>query len=84
MPRSSGFEETFKNGRPKPKPNNGKPSEIWDFTCPTYDERTSCFVNAGTNYGVGKAQPVGHSGDAKERVPCLPFGKVKTMQVDET
>ena len=84
MPRSSGFEETFKNGRPKPKPNNKKPSEIWDFTCPTYDERTSCFVSAGTDYGVGKAQPVGRSGGPKERVAALPFGRVNTMKTDET
>lgn len=84
MPRSSGFKDTFSNGRPKPKPNDGKPDTIWNFACPTYDERTSCFINAGTNYGVGKTQPVGHSGDPKPRVDALPFGQVKTMKVDET
>jgi hypothetical protein len=37
----------------------------WNFEAPCYDERSSCFVNAGTYYGVGKAQPVGHSDGAR-------------------
>jgi len=40
------------------------------FRCPQYDERSSCFVNAGTHYGVGHTQPVGHNGNPKyEGVP---------------
>ena len=31
----------------------------WDFTCPPYDERHSCYVNAGTDYGMGTTVPVG-------------------------
>lgn len=55
----------------------------WDFTAPCYDQRTSNFVNAGTHYGVGHRQPVGHSGDPKQKAACLPSGRVNTMQVDD-
>ncbi len=78
----SGFKEpnAIKNQMPKDKPLDGKKSP-WDFTCPQYDQRSSCFVNAGTKYGIGMRQPVGHENDPKERVDTLPFGKVKTMRV---
>ena len=55
----------------------------WNFDCPVYDERSSSFINAGSHYGVGFNQPVGHSGNPKDQVPCLPMGKVKTMRTDE-
>lgn len=55
----------------------------WDFTCPDYDERTSCYVNAGSHYGVGHRQPVGHKGAAKSTSPVLPKGRVATMEVSE-
>lgn len=64
------------------KPEDGKNSP-WDFRCPQYDQRSSSFVNAGTHYGVGHRQPVGHEGDPKQRVSTMPFGKVNTMRVDE-
>jgi len=54
----------------------------WDFTCPDYDERSSCYVNAGSHYGVGHRQPVGHTGNPKSTSPVLPKGRVKTMQDD--
>ena len=54
----------------------------WDFTCPKYDERTSCYVNAGSHYGVGYRNPIGHKGDPKSKVPTMPFGRVDTMDVD--
>jgi hypothetical protein len=55
----------------------------FDFTCPDYDERTSCYVNAGSHYGVGHRQPVGHEGNPASTSPVLPKGRVKTMQDDE-
>ena len=55
----------------------------WNFDCPDYDERTSCYVNTGSHYGVGHRQPVGHEGNPKSTSPCLPRGKVNTMEVDE-
>jgi len=55
----------------------------WNFDAPPYDERTSCYVNAGSHYGVGHRQPVGHKADPKEKALCLPKGSVKTMKDDE-
>jgi hypothetical protein len=54
----------------------------WNFDQPSYDERTSCYVNAGTNYGVGHRQPVGRSGNPKSDVAVLPKGRVNTMKTD--
>lgn len=31
----------------------------WDFKAPSYDNRTSCSISAGNDYGVGFNQPVG-------------------------
>lgn len=54
----------------------------WNFNQPSYDERTSCYVNAGTHYGVGKNQPVGRLGNPKTTAEVLPKGRVNTMQTD--
>ena len=56
----------------------------WDFTCPDYDERSSCYVNAGSHYGVGHRQPIGHEANPKSSSPVLPTGRVNTMKVDDT
>lgn len=83
----SGFADPdkIKTQRPEDKPKDGKPYPLgWDFRCPQYDQRSSNFVNAGTNYGIGHKQPVGHMGNPKERVSTLPFGKPETMTIDET
>lgn len=55
----------------------------WDFTAPEYDERSSCYVNAGSHYGVGHRQPVGREGNPKSTSPALPKGRVTTMEVDK-
>lgn len=70
--------------RPQDKPIDAKKSP-WDFRCPQYDQRSSNFVNAGTVYGVGMKQPVGHAGNPKEEVPTLPCyrERVKTQRIDE-
>lgn len=82
----SGFNDpiNIRNQKPKDKPVDGKNSP-WDFTCPQYDQRSSCFINAGTNYGVGRNQPVGHVGNPKTVASTLPQDrrKVKTMRIDE-
>lgn len=80
----SGFEDRTapKGQKPKDQPIDGKDSP-WDFRCPQYDQRSSNFVNAGTHYGVGFTQPVGHEGNPKARVPAMPMDGVKTMRVDE-
>ncbi len=78
----SGFKDpaAIKSQKPEDKPKDGNNSP-WDYRCPQYDQRSSCYVNAGTNYGVGHKQPVGHDGNAKLKVDTLPFGKVDTMKV---
>ena len=79
----SGFSDpiNIRNQQPKDKPVDGKKSP-WDFTCPQYDERSSCFVNAGTHYGVGHKQPVGSHGAAKSS-DVVPKGRINTLRVDE-
>lgn len=52
----------------------------WNFRCPSYDERTSCYVNAGSHHGIGHRQPVGHEGSPKSHAPTLPYGRPKTME----
>jgi len=80
----SGFKDpaAIKTQKPKDQPKDGKNSP-WDFRCPQYDQRSSCFVNAGTHYGEAIKQPVGHKGDAKMSVDILPKGRVNTMVIDE-
>jgi len=82
---ASGFSDPakIKTQREDDKPKDGKNSP-WDFRCPQYDQRSSIFINAGTNYGVGLRQPIGHSGNPKDKVATLPYGRVETMRVDET
>lgn len=77
----SGFKDATapKKQNPKDKPVDGK-NTPWNFECPQYDQRSSCFVNAGTDYGVGHRQPVGtetHSDNGH-----VPVGRVNTMSVD--
>jgi len=64
------------------KPKDGVRSP-WDFTCPQYDQRSSNFVNAGTHYGVGINQPVGHKGNPKQVVDVLPQTRHNTLQNDD-
>ena len=48
-----------------PKGNTKKMKSTWNFDQPEYDERSGCFVNAGSHYGVGHRQPVGKEGNPK-------------------
>lgn len=66
-----------------PKNNTKTMKSPWDYTQPEYDERTSCYVNAGSHYGVGHKQPVGHSGNPSKDASTLPKGRVKTMEVSQ-
>ena len=55
--------------------------EAINFNQPEYDKRSSCFVRAGDDHGIGKRQPVGSmSHNAKEAIPR----SFKTQRVDET
>ncbi len=57
----------------------------WNFDAPPYDERSSCYVNAGSHYGVGHTQPVGKVGNPKQEAATLPKDRrnVKTMEVSQ-
>ena len=75
----SGFKDPLKikKQEPKDKPVDGK-NTPWDFRCPQYDQRTSCFVKAGTDYGEGHRQPVGTLKEDNKNV--VPIGRVNTMK----
>lgn len=53
----------------------------WDFTQPHYDQRSSCFVNAGSHHGVGYIQPIGSKNHTSKG--GVPIGKGMGMTVDE-
>lgn len=55
----------------------------FNFDCPQYDERSSCYVNAGSHYGVGHKQPVGHHGDPTTTASTLPQHQKAGMKVAE-
>ena len=80
----SGFADpiAIKDQNPECKPEDGK-GISWDFRCPQYDQRSSNFVNAGTHYGVGHRQPVGHEGNPKRVVDVLPQTRRDTLQDDD-
>jgi hypothetical protein len=79
----SGFKDPIapKKHEPKAMPKDGKNSP-WQYNCPDYDQRSSCFVNTGTKYGVGHAQPVGHQSEPKMRVDTMPKG-AKSIEMYE-
>lgn len=76
------METGFKNPI-EPKGNSRDRKSPWNYEQPHYDERSSCYVNAGSHYGVGHRQPVGHKDGAKQQVDVLPWNRkmVKTMEV---
>jgi len=80
----SGFSDpiAIKEQNKKDQPIDGVNSP-WDFRCPQYDQRSSNFVNAGTHYGVGHRQPVGHQGNPKQIVDVLPQTRRDTLQDDD-
>lgn len=53
----------------------------WTFDCPTYDNRSSNAINAGTHLGVGKTQPVGKFSAGHKC--AVPYGRMKGMKTDE-
>jgi hypothetical protein len=80
----NGFEDParIKEQNEKCEPKDGVKSP-WDFRCPQYDQRSSSFINAGTHYGVGIIQPIGHEGNPKSVVAALPRTRMNTTQDDD-
>ncbi len=78
----SGFKDpkAIKKQEPKDRTEADNKSS-WNFEAPQYDMRSSCFVNAGTHYGVGHRQPVGS--ETHSTAPVVPMGRVNTMRTDE-
>ena len=76
----SGFKDRteIKHQNPKDNPASGGTYPV-SFECPRYDERTSGFVQSGTNYGVGVAQPIGTENITDSY--AIPLGRVHTMKV---
>ena len=68
----TGFED-----RIKVKIKERKANSPWNFDAPQYDERSSCFVTAGTDYGEGHKQPVGTHKHESSNV--IPKGRVNTL-----
>jgi hypothetical protein len=71
--------------KPKKKAVDDKP---WDFRAPSYDNRTSCSISAGSDYGVGFKTPVGRekasgitSGPIPMQAKC--FSPDEVMHEDE-
>ena len=67
---------------PIARPKGKEQRNPWSFECPPYDQRSSCYVDAGSHYGIGKKTPVGHMDNPKSKVATLPFSK-KAPKVDE-
>lgn len=60
-----------------------EPFDVWSFKAPEYDHRTGPYMNAGDHHGVGYTQPVGHKGDPKQFVPCLPYKDQRHHEKDD-
>lgn len=69
----TGFRDPLEVENPKKK------KSPWNFEAPVYDERSSCFVNAGSDYGVGHRQPVGKK-EARRMDEVIPMRKVRTLK----
>lgn len=62
---------------PKKKEDGKKP---WSFKAPSYDNRSSCSISAGDDYGIGFKTPVGSmSTSGKSPIPMKPM----RMKADE-
>ena len=59
----------FKNPIKPTKKEDGE--KEWSFKAPTYDNRTSCSIPAGDDYGVGFRTPVG-----KEKPNAMASGPI--------
>ena len=64
------MDKKFKN-RIDAQDKEGKGAgDPWNFIAPEYDQRSAPYVNAGYDYGVGKAQKVGKSSTSEKY--CMP------------
>lgn len=59
-----------------------KKHDPWNFQAPAYDNRTSCSVSAGDDYGVGFRTPVGKETAASIKSGPIPQ-EAKCFSPDE-
>ena len=76
----TGFHDPIQASDRVTKPKQGKVKTPWNFEAPSYDDRNR--ICAGSDFGVGHRNPVGHSGNPKASSPTLPKGRVATMSTD--
>lgn len=69
----TGFKDPIE---PREKKSAERP---FSYKNPGYDQRTSHFISAGDNYGVGFNQPLGSEKIASDY--AVPVGRIKTMKV---
>jgi len=80
----TGFKDNTAVKGERPKMATEKQNDyIWNYKCPPYDQRNSCFVNAGTHFGVGHRTPVGSFEASSITDGPIPFGRRATMEVEE-
>lgn len=78
----TGFNDplSINNQKPKDQPKDGMNSS-WDFRGPQYDQRSSCFIKAGTDYGIGRCSPIGKM--EHTTFNTVPEGRVNTMRIND-
>ena len=74
------FKDPIKIKNQKPQDEKKSP---WSFKCPQYDNRSSCFIKAGTDYGMGFRQPIGSTDAPKSKVDVLPKNGALRMEVKD-
>lgn len=77
----TGFKDPIAVKKQHPADYPEKDYKPWECKQPQYDQRSSCFVNTGTHYGVGHKQPVGS--EKHNPIQAVPYGRINTLEVDE-
>ena len=53
----------------------------WTYDAPHYDKRSSHYMSAGDNYGIGHKQPIGK--DKHTNFDAVPTGRPPTLEIYE-
>lgn len=80
-------EKVLRDALKPSKKEDGK--SPWSFKAPSYDNRTSCSISAGNDYGVGFKTPVGKTkarGLTEGPIPfgCVPFEAEPVIEKQDT
>lgn len=55
-----------------PKERVNETQKEWTYNAPSYDNRTSCSISAGDNYGIGRTNPIGKESAAPMSAGPIP------------